>query len=351
MSASPCPAVSARAARRWLVPLLFALALLAPAGAAAEPGYELRERSLRSALVVGASKGFLAVVDTRGHAQVRLTLLRGTATAVYRTTGRVSRRRIEARFGSLGRISVRFRRRRVSRPRPFPPGCRGQRARRETGLFHGSIRFEGENGFTTIDARRAGGEVLRTHRLTCPSPFGRPLLPGRDDAVGGVKLTSLSAVERSGGRRVAFEAVGLPLGPLGDLFFINATVHERRDGMRIARGAFEIGDDSSVLLSPPGRRPVRATVTLPRPFLGSAEYRDAPGRPAEWFGSLAVRLPGAGRVALTGPGFQPALCRVDVAELQSSRCLRRAGVALPRAPVRGAPIAEPARAALRRLAP
>ncbi len=332
-------------------------ALVAHSGTAvAKPGYEVAERSLELKLLPKASNDYGVQITTEGHRRVTLTARKGGAAVTYGTVGRVSRRGIEADFGRLGHISLRFEGVRRPFPGPLPPGleaqlpdldflhrkCHGRKPVREVGTFRGSIRFEGENGFTRVDARRSRGEVRRFYTRVCerfPGSAGRKI-PKLPDDILDFGLSILYAADSSPSRKVAFEAVGLELGLPGEkggtLFFSSARVSERKEGMKILRAALEIGDEGSVIVSPPGKSPVTATVALPRPFAGTADYRRESDAPSSWSGSLAFRAPGGGLVPLTGPDFSAALCRVSLSELFESRCLRRAGVPLP-APVKSAP--------------
>ncbi|HEX5929487.1 MAG TPA: hypothetical protein VFY48_08840 [Solirubrobacterales bacterium] len=340
-----------------LLGTLVALAVPATLAAPAEarPGYEVQERSLRLAVHPGASAGYEATIETEGHRRVTLTVRRGGTTAAYRTTGRVTKRGIEARFGDLGHVSVRF----DGEPRPFPSllprrlrkdladagligECFGPKPVREIGTFSGSIRFRDERGLERIDARRARGDVRRFYTRVCErSPFDLGLEQGDlPSALADFELSIFYAADASGDRRVSFEAIGLDLGLPGEspggFFLANGKLLERREGMAVTRTALSLLDEGSVIASRPGKSPVTATVTVPPPFSGTADYRKERGAPASWSGSLAFRSLGAGVVPLTGPGFSAALCRVRLAELLSSPCLRRAGAPIPR-PAKPAP--------------
>jgi hypothetical protein len=324
------------------------LALAVPAGAAAKPGYEVRERALRLELSLPASNGYSVSIETEGHRRVTLTAQKAGVVAAYRTRGRVDRHGIEADFGKLGRISVRFRGERRPLVGPLPPGladllddldlphraCHGRKPVREVGVFRGTVRFEGENGFTRVQARHAKGEVNRSYTRVCeryPGSAGKPAEKRSDDF--DLRVSILYAADPSLRRKVSFEAVGFrfegPLRELGEFFLVGATTLERKEGMLVLRKAIEFGDEGSVLLSLPSKSPVTATVALPGPFDGTAAYRKARGSPSTWEGSLSTRPPGAGLVPLTGSGFTAALCRVALSELADSRCLRRAGLPLP----------------------
>jgi hypothetical protein len=345
-------------ARRSHVLLLCALAALAAhcGTAAARPGYEVAERSLQLKLSPGASNGYAVEIATEGHRRVTLTARKGSASVAYETIGQVSRRGIEADFGKLGHISVRFEGERRPLPGPLPPSleaqlpdlhlphrkCHGRKPVREVGNFSGSIRFEGENGFTRIDAQRSRGEVRRFYTRICerfPGSAGRKI-PKLPDSILDFGVSILYAADASPSRKVTFEAVGLELGLPGEkggtIFFSSAKIFERKEGMGISRAALEIGDEGSVILSPPKKSPVTATVALPAPFSGTADYRKERGSPSGWSGSLAFHAPGDGLVPLAGPDFSAALCRVSLSDLLESHCLRRAGVPLP-AQVKSAP--------------
>lgn len=352
--------VSGRLAGAGLVAAIAALLSL-PAGAVAKPGYEVENRSLHLTMHAAAANGYRLTVETRGHRQVLLTVSRGDTFVIYRTTGSISRRGIKVDLGSLGRISVRF----AGERQPFelfpglniplPPGlalphrdCHGKRPVREVGRFRGTIQFRGENGFTRLQTHRARGEVGRFYRRVCKRgslTFSRP----RQNAglFAGVRINLLVATDHSRNRTVGFEALDLAFGPgdqeLDELLGAIAVtwLRERREGLRILRGAIASGDEGSLLTSPPQAQPVTATVALPESISGTAEYRKEVGSPASWVGSLEARLPGAGVVPLTGPGFSATLCRMPLAQLAppfDNRCLRRSGAALPESLVVGTAI-------------
>ena len=289
---------------------------LAPATVSAQPGFEVLERGLRLQLSAHGSNDYSIVVVTAGHRRVTLSARKAGVAATYTTTGRVTRQGISATFGELGRISVRFRGERRPFPGLLPPGleaflpdldlprrrCHGRKPVREVGSFHGVIRFEGEDGFTRIDEPRARGEVERFYTRVCerwPGSAGKPVGgdPGGEgpDGLPDLKVSLLYAADRSPGRKVAFETLGLELGrpPKGfGLFVAGGTVVEHEDRMLIVRQAVKVGDQGSVILSPPGTSPTTATIALPGPlFSGTADYRKEPGSAASWTGSLSVRPP------------------------------------------------------------
>jgi hypothetical protein len=302
----------------------------------AKPRFEVHERALRLSLKLKASHGYEGWVTTEGHRRVTLTLQKGNTLVEARTSGRVTRRGIEAKFGELGGISVRF------RGRPFGPGfregerrCRGRRSALEEGVFSGTIRFRGENGFARIDASRATGYVERHYRRVCPHDSrGDSLRAAFESLFGAIRLTILHASGRVDGANVVLEASAIDFSPIfgpgsGLEYTVSARTVERREGIRLTRSiSVEEADGSFLFRDKKGETPRSATVALPRPFAGTAKYLKDPGLPASWVGPLAAHLPGAGLVALTGPGFRADICRLNFAALlEGDGCLPKSGQA------------------------
>jgi len=138
--------------------------------------------------------------------------------------------------------------------------------------------------------------------------------------------TTLIAGNRDHGRTVLFDAVELDAKLENERIFISLIVvgaSERRGRVSIQRAAVAEGDPGSILTSPLGVQPVTATVSLPKPFAGTASYLEEPGQPPSWTGSLSVRLPGLDPLPLAGPDFTSALCTgQDVKKLE--RCVDEA---------------------------
>jgi hypothetical protein len=78
---------------------------------------------------------------------------------------RAGKRRFAASFGKAGRVSVRFKSEKVRRDPD--PSCKGGPQTIRRGTFEGTIRFDGEHGFTRFAARRARGTVEFTPRQVC----------------------------------------------------------------------------------------------------------------------------------------------------------------------------------------
>lgn len=302
--------------RRLAIPALLALALVVPAqGAAArepllppplassqplshESDRAPRRPFFRSGFVVDASGGLQVGVSTAGNAVV-LQVWRGrkgkrTATA-YLARGVSAPERLQATFGELGRISMRFR---ESRNRTWlgkRRRCRGKnRFVKRRGVFVGSLRFRGEGGYVTVRIGRAKGAVV-TEAKKCR---GRGLggLPDLGSFFFFEPEVAFLALARDGVDSTSF----LALGGKRKTHFL-ATDEETRGELAIVRSAL-------LRSSQPLR--VNEAITAARfspsaPFQGTGRYRAAPDGTATWTGDLTVNFPGAPRFPLTGPDFKP----------------------------------------------
>ncbi|HEX5712949.1 MAG TPA: hypothetical protein VFX85_06520 [Solirubrobacterales bacterium] len=305
----------------------------------AKPNFEVHERRLSTFMEVRASNGYSGLIGTRGHKQVTLALFKGRTLFAARTSGRVTSEGIEAKFGAMGSVSLRFDAEArsvgrapgivasISQRRADGARCRGRKQIIEEGAFTGRIRFRGENDFARIDSRRAPGIVQRRFRQVCREDSKRDSssigLPG---ILGKMRFTTLQAQGRTGGARVHFEADAIDfsrlLGPEEELGYeFSALSVEHREGMQLTRSVS--ADQGAFPFDRQTAPPRAATVTPGKPFTGSAEYVREKGAPASWSGTLAVRLPGIGLVPLTGPRFRSDICRLTfTAKLEGASCLQ-----------------------------
>jgi hypothetical protein len=318
-----------------------AVAAPLPAG----PGFDVHERRLTTRLLVSASNGYEGLISTQGHKQVTLVLFKGRTVFAARTGGQATRHGIEADFGEMGSVSVRF--------DPGPKGkgsdaggftgivantldrrsgnasrCRGRKPVFEEGVFRGRIHFEGENGFTRIDSSRAAGFVNRHYPRVCRRGSEKDSITAAlEGFLGKLRYTTLQAQGRADGARLLFEAKAVQLSGRGTAFGYEFTALsvEHREGMRLMRGVSAGGNEGSFLFSKKGATPQTATITPQKPFTGTAEYVKEKGAPAIWTGTLAARLPGAGLVPLAGIQFRADLCRLTFAAvLDDEKCLQGA---------------------------
>lgn len=204
---------------------------------------------------------------------------------------------VDAGLGALGQIAVHFRpsgERTVTTLR-----CAGRRPTvvvRRLGTFTGTIRFQGEGGYTAVAADRARGSVGTPLPAGCPTPrqagasvtpfsLSRRLRPPARAAI-------LTAVDPAAGS--SFRAA---TGPGGVSF--RARVRERNaDGVAVVRRAYAGAPPPAFAFD---RSLSWARVAPPAPFSGTA--RLATGSRPSWRGSLRVTFPGLS-VPLTGAGFR-----------------------------------------------
>jgi hypothetical protein len=246
--------------------------------------------------------------------------------AEYQTLGTVTSSAINASFGQLGRIALRFHpsgrvlHNHVSGDPECPSGAA------QLGEFTGSLSFRGEGGYTTVSTHRVAGGVgaptapIDHHEelsLGCPNanrhtfiaPPGQ-LPPSLHENSSGFR--ELSAVATGPGETTAFGAAGFSLrhsetaatDPESCLFV--ALTEELREAVQIAR---------FIAAGGPGREcplagsPASVTVTPPAPFSGTATLQRNGDGSTSWTGSLGVAMLGREPVALAGPLFKAELSR------------------------------------------
>jgi hypothetical protein len=242
-----------------------------------------------------ASNGYSILFEiNRGKAS--LTARSDEGTVIYRGKGSLVDGRIQFGLGKLGRINVRFKPDgSVDRLRP-PKPCKGREQMVRSGAFVGSIKFRGESGYTRLNADRVHGTMASPRSWRCPDP------PDRHPGNAASLPAALGAFTPHG--HVFFVAIGgsdlLPFR-----FFIAGT-SERHGALRVNRSVLVEGGPASfdVLgdLS-------SATVSPPKPFVGTASFKRNADGSTEWLGTLSVALPGVESTALTGPAFTANLAK------------------------------------------
>jgi hypothetical protein len=305
-----------RKARAALALCTAVAALCVAPSAASAAGASLNILTLgkdpRAGFTLEGRNGYTISVRGLPH-RVFLSVTRGDADAIYIARGRTTRRRIEARFGDLGRVAVRFKpSRRVKRRQP-PGRCRGRDRVTRFGVWVGRIEFVGEHAYTGVDALRARGSIRTFPRWRCPRP---PSAKGFDPSsiFRGLEWTQLSATNLQ--ETVNFGATRIDFPGMGALVLFSATASERRPSMQILRSASTVSRPRTFALA---RDLDSATVTPPAPFRGEAafdrsDFRQSPYSPT-WTGPLSVSLPGLPNLALTGPTFTARLLQFDLARL------------------------------------
>jgi hypothetical protein len=282
-----------------LLCLLASLLLAAPAAATEVPrttaGFQIRGTNDFKITVVRNDRVFAIVAHRRGAEARYLTWI-----GVQAGNG------IEAKLGSLGEISVRFKPRGPHRRLPnSPDSCYQTRTR---GVFVGKVDFHGEEEFTDGVVSRAKGEVI-VSRGNCDT-FDRPFR-SRPVLTKGLVPTEvgLFAIHNSKTYEASFECSegpGSDLAPIGatdpDRRYFQAGVAERRGRISIYRSIKSVSDEPSTFTF--NNALTSATATPPVPFTGTATLeRDSRKERGSWTGTLSASFPGASNVALAGATF------------------------------------------------
>lgn len=286
---------SASAATPTAVPTL--LPQLAPPRLLTEVGKPVPPRPVfDSSFTVSASHGYEVRVFTFGSAVVTQVIHSGPrrfSTAAYLARGVAVPRRLQATFGNLGRVSMRF----------HPPAghrgvesiCRfGERLSRQHGIYVGHFSFKGEGGYVKLDLHRAKGTIV-TPAGRCPRRHlthaeVEKLIESLFEPVSGIFAGSREGVATTG-------VFGLERKH--DTLFLAS--HEETHGrmaiirMAIAKGGKGLHVNEAV---------TAGSISPPPPFHGTGRYHAAPDGTTTWTGPLSVNFPGAPRFPLTGPGFE-----------------------------------------------
>lgn len=272
--------------------LIALLGLPGVANGAAKDGAEIRV----STFEVEGSNGYEVLVsswregDTPGDAVVQA--VNDPFQAIYSVPANAVPG-VHATFGPLGQVDVGFEPRRKEIDRP----SKGCRSITEEGIFRGTFRFAGENGYFSSEAVDPKGEIWRLPDGFCIFEDFRRARP----AIPGFRKTAFAALATEGKRTVSFQATRLHLE---QKTLFTGALREWVGQMKVERSATVSGGKGTFLSS----KRSRASVRPPWPFEGSASFRDPAKGPASWTGSLSVPLPGLPPVALTGDGFTAKLC-------------------------------------------
>ncbi len=204
---------------------------------------------------------------------------------------------MEARFGRLGAIDLRFAPARDA----GPLGC-GDFEGWQQGTFRGSIEFRGEHDYAHVDAHRAQGWFQARPRTGCATGAGRrsgatATASSRPNAETGVELEGATPPGFPNRLFYFFS----DNSKAGVRYEFNAFRTEKREGMTIQRGA-QVYGGAATLEWDLGNGTAR--VEPPAPYSGRGFYRAGAGGRAEWKGSLRVPILGGAPLRLTGPAFE-----------------------------------------------
>ena len=310
--------------------VLAALFAAGPASAAGHPGH----LPIGAKLSVRSSNGYVLTIGGSGK-DVSVAVTSKRAAAVYvATAGRVTADSIRAWFGHLGVIDLAFypRRFRSGRPRHRRASAATSPARREyrTGSSWG--RSGSAARAATPRSRRptpsAGSLRCRASRCglvgpPMPSTASRALPGGRPPSARwpspapGSPCSGRPPGLRGGRQRASITLAGFGSRssdePRSDTKPWRSAGWARwtSSGSRIARGGRGSYDFSE--------SPRNLEVSPPPPFSGVGRYRSCADQ--RWSGSLAVSLPGAGRIGLSNsPGGDSFAIANAVPEFHESQC-------------------------------
>lgn len=215
--------------------------------------------------------------------EVTVFVSKGKAYAVYQAPAKATATSFEADLGSLGRIDVDYR----------PTGQTW--TRRGTcnapitfavGYYEGTIEFHGEGGYTDASATKVEGTVS-----DLPCGWVGESIGGRNP---GARLSAEIFNETTLGFRVYKNE---PKGPA----VFDAFIAEASGDVGIVRAVKATGKSGTFTYESADRKNLKAKVTPPAPFTGSASFSKRAHGKAKWRGDLAVDFPGHPDVKLTGP--------------------------------------------------
>jgi hypothetical protein len=248
-------------------------------------GFRLEARGGYDVEVTTTGGGVFLVVD-KGRFQKRLT---GTA---YLARGVAAPEHLEATFGKFGKVSMRFHESHDKSWIGKRRNCRGaHRFVKRRGVFVGSLRFKGEDGYISLNVRRAKGSVVTVARKCLRQRRDR--FPFAQQSS---HLSAFVALARNGVNFTGFLAVG------GRKTTFLATHEETRGKLAIIRIAIVRNRSEPIHAN---EALTRASISPPAPFHGTGRYAAAPDGTTTWSGNLSVNFPGTPRFPLTGPDFEP----------------------------------------------
>jgi hypothetical protein len=269
--------------------------------------FELKARHGYSVTVIGFGDIVgIEVVRDRPHSpanQAHKSSSRGRAVTVYVARGTVTTNRIEASFGDLGKVSMRFHPSgQVSETKPRRH-CKGpDRFTSDLGVFVGNVRFTGEDHYVAVRSHRAKGTIRSPQHLHCASRhFFSPESQASRQVRGGPSFspTFLGASARHGVSATEFLTI-----QIGRKALFLAVDEQSKGSIAVVRYAFAVASSKHLVTDD---AMTSAAVTPPTPFAGKGSYSAAPDGTKTWAGPLRVFFPGSPRTSLTGPQFEVAL--------------------------------------------
>ena len=251
-----------------------------------------------SRFMVRGTKGFKLIISGTPISVRLIAIRRGEAVEYTTESGYVNGSGIEANFGGLGRINVRFHPNGGYTSRPLP-GQLGKchplgQSSEQFGNFIGRIDFHGEDNFTKVRVRHAMGRA-GPPELQCPVSAAKSVKSPRRAQRPPVTARFPDVLFVAGAR--AFSGLYLLYHdalldwyltpPRGTGVPFGAETLELHRGMLIDRFVAVRGGKSSLMID---RGAQTARIEPPPPFEGTSTLSECPE--PEWRGHLGVRFPG-----------------------------------------------------------
>lgn len=206
---------------------------------------------------------------------------------IYDAPATVTETSMQANFGALGEIAVTFHP--SGRAKRVRPSCGGKSFAFDSGSYEGTIRFNGEEGFTSVEATSAKGDLGFLVDISCSGisgGSGGPFLPGAE-------LNAYVGSSRQGAH------VKVVKNRPSAAAHYEADVSEVHEGVSIGRFANAVEPAGTFVFD---SKVQTATLHPSAPFSGTGRFNRAAPPANRWSGDLTVDLPGRAGVKLNGGG-------------------------------------------------
>lgn len=269
-------------------------ALSSPSSALANP---LTPLPAPGSFKVKGSNGYsLFVFGAPAHkgqpATVGIFVLGKRSGAIYEVPATVTKTSMQASFGAPGEIAVTFHP--SGQAKRVRPSCGGKSFAFDSGSYEGTIRFNGEEGFTSVEATSAKGDLGFLINILCPGisgGSGGPFLPGAE-------LNAYVGASRQGAH------VKVVKNQPSAAAHYEAEVSEVHEGVSIGRFANVVEPAGTFVFD---SKVKTATLHPSAPFSGTGRFNRAAPPANRWSGDLTVDLPGRAAVKLNGDGDRATL--------------------------------------------
>jgi hypothetical protein len=286
--------------------LIVALAALAlPGVAAAKPGFQTLPASRTEQVVARGANGYTIYLILRDRLAF-LTAIgpgsKGNPSITYeRTIARPHGNDVSFDLGRAGRIDAHFVPGKVERTKQFG-GCVGGPTVTEKGALVGTFDFHPPGGATSLHRHRLNASVFHDPKLLCHES-------GRGGATERFSKETRLLVAGTPSGDTRFTATTYPAATGVQPYTLLRAERRRHEGGLTIIDSASASVPATAFAAPRlDRLPAAATVEPPAPFSGSAAFDQPSTETATVSGNLAVELPEAGEVSLTGPGTAAGLC-------------------------------------------